>query len=161
MGAGTPIGIPIQDEHSFTPKVSPTRRVTPRLVVDNNNGPLTKRPLKRSPSHIALVIESLADAKTEPSRGLESVPPQAGLSKTTLRLFAVAAVVGALDYVGTTQPETSCPVRRRVYDTVELRGFWVGCKRRGCSCDDCHVCAPLRNVLDPAVETGTGRPGQS
>jgi hypothetical protein len=26
---------------------------------------------------------------------------------------------------------------------------------------DCHVCAPLRNVLDPAVETGTGRPGQS
>ena len=96
MGAGTPIGIPIQDEQRFTPKVSPTRRVTPCLVADNNNGPLAKRPLKRSPSHIALVIESLADAKTEPSRGLRSVPLQAGFSKTTLRLFAIAAVVGVV-----------------------------------------------------------------
>ena len=52
----------------------------------------------------------------------------------------------SLDYVGTTQHDTSCPVRRRVYDTVELRGFWVGCKRRGCSCDTCHGAWRRRTV---------------
>jgi uncharacterized membrane protein YfcA len=52
--------------------------------------------LKRSPSHIALVIESLADPKTAASAGLEGALGQTGLSKTTLRLFAVAAVVGVV-----------------------------------------------------------------
>jgi uncharacterized membrane protein YfcA len=93
MGAATPIEIPIIDEHDIPPDGGRTRKSTIRTVVANDNNALTKRPLKRSPSHIALVIESLADAKSEPSTGLGGALGQAGLGRTTLRLVAVAAVV--------------------------------------------------------------------
>jgi len=89
MGAATPIEIPIQDEQNITINVSPPRRITLRITPTNPNDLPTQRPLKRSPSHLALVIESLADAKAEP----DSAPWQAGFSKTTLRLFAAATVV--------------------------------------------------------------------
>jgi len=95
MGAATPIvGIAIP-EQDITPDGNRVRS-TPARTAANANNVLTKRPLKRSPSHIALVIESLADPKAEPSRGLALVQP--GFGKTTLRLFAVTAlvVVGAI-----------------------------------------------------------------
>jgi len=92
MGAATPIEIPIQDDRDVTIHVGPTRQMASRSIPANNNDLGTKPPLKRSPSHIALVIQSLADAKTAPSGGLESLPWQTGLGKTTLRLVAVAAV---------------------------------------------------------------------
>jgi hypothetical protein len=93
MGAATPIEIPILDEQGITPVVRRTRKPATPAVAANNNSAGTKWPLKRSPSHIALVIESLADAKPEPSVGLEGALGQARFGKTTLRLFAVAAVV--------------------------------------------------------------------
>ena len=96
MGVATPIQIPILDERAVTPDGNRTVEAASRAIAANNNGVPTKRPLKRSPSHIALVIESLADAKTEPSSGLESVPGQASLGKTTLRLFAVAALMAVV-----------------------------------------------------------------
>ena len=96
MGVATPIQIPILDERAVTPDGNRTARAASRSIAANNNDVPTKRPLKRSPSHIALVIESLADAKTEPSSGPESVPGQASLGKTTLRLVAVAALMAVV-----------------------------------------------------------------
>src|SRR5450759_1561819 len=92
MGAATPIEIPIIDEQDFTLDGGRTRQTAARTITARY-GVLTKRPLKRSPSHIALVIESLADTNTEPFGGLQSVRVQAGYRKTTLQLFAVAALV--------------------------------------------------------------------
>jgi hypothetical protein len=69
MGAATPIEIPILDEQGITPVVRRTRKPATPAVAANNNSAGTKWPLKRSPSHIALVIESLADAKPEPPLG--------------------------------------------------------------------------------------------
>src|ERR1700690_4227537 len=96
MGVATPIQIPILDERAVTPDGNRTARAASRSIAANNNDVPTKRPLKRSPSHLALVIESLADAKTEPSSGPESVPGQASLGKTTLRLVAVAALMAVV-----------------------------------------------------------------
>jgi len=96
MGAATPLGIPIPivDEQDITPNGRvPGLAVHTVSAANNNDNAPTKRPLKRSPSHIALVVESLADPKTEPSRWLESAPAQAGLGKTKLRMFAVAALL--------------------------------------------------------------------
>ena len=95
MGAATPIEIPILDEQNVVLDGGRTRKLAISEVAANNNGS-TRRPLKRSPSHIALVIESLADPKTAPSGGLQGSLGQTGLSKTTLRLFAIAAVVGVV-----------------------------------------------------------------
>jgi hypothetical protein len=52
----------------------------------------------------------------------------------------------SLDYLGTSQRGASCPTRRRVYDTAEISAFWVGCKRRGCTSDDCHRAWRRRTV---------------
>jgi uncharacterized membrane protein YfcA len=91
MGAATPIEIPILDEVDIIRDGVRRRPVTARCAVISND-PLTNRPLKRSPSHIALVIESLADAQPKPAGGLVSVPLQAGLGRTTLRLIAIGTV---------------------------------------------------------------------
>ena len=92
MGVATPIGVPTLDEQDINPDANRTGKIAARAIAANDNDVWTKRPLKRSPSHIALVVESLADPKAEPSRVLESALVQAGLGKTTLRLFAVAAL---------------------------------------------------------------------
>jgi uncharacterized membrane protein YfcA len=91
MGAATPIEIPILEEQYVKLDINRTHNTAVRVIAANTNDLGTKGPLKRSPSHIALVIESLADGKTKPTSGLESA--QAGFGKTTLRLFALAAVV--------------------------------------------------------------------
>ena len=93
MGAATPIEIPIIDERETTPDGSRPLRAIVAPIPANDNQVLTKRPLKRSPSHIALVVQSLADAKPEPVAGLERDSAHAGFGKTTLRLTALAAVV--------------------------------------------------------------------
>jgi hypothetical protein len=93
MGAATSIGIPVILEQDVRPREGRTRRTTARDIVANISDPRTQQPWKRSPSHIALVIESLADAKVEPSTGLEGARAQAGLSKTRLRLLAAAVVL--------------------------------------------------------------------
>ena len=90
MGAATPIGIPVIIEKDVTVDGLRARHTTVRGIAVNNDALRTQQPWKRSPSHIALVIESLADARAQPSGGLDA---QAGLSKTTLRLFALAAVL--------------------------------------------------------------------
>jgi uncharacterized membrane protein YfcA len=86
------------DERTIKSDGNRTLEAASRAIAANNNDVPTKRPLKRSPSHIALVIESLADAKTEPSSAPEGARVQAGLGKTTLRLSAIAAfaIVGAI-----------------------------------------------------------------
>ena len=92
MRAATPIGIEI-DERDIIIDGSRFHHAAARTIAANSSDDvLAKRPLKRSPSHIALVIESLADAKTEPSSGLEGARVQAGLGKTTLRMVAFAAL---------------------------------------------------------------------
>ena len=96
MRAATPIGIEI-DERDIIIDGSRFHNAAARTIAANSSDDvLAKRPLKRSPSHIALVIESLADAKVPPPGGLVLVQP--GFRKTTLRLFAVAvvAIAGAI-----------------------------------------------------------------
>jgi hypothetical protein len=92
MGTATPIEIPVIDEQNMTPVGIRIRQSANLVIAANTNDLGTKGPLKRSPSHIALVIESLADAKPGPTIGLERAPWQTGLGRTTLRLFALAAV---------------------------------------------------------------------
>ena len=84
MATATPIGIVI-DERDITLDYSGTRLKTVRSAVANGNGALAKRPYKRSPSHLTLVVEGPAVAKAEPSTRLAG--------KTKLWLFAVAALV--------------------------------------------------------------------
>ena len=91
MGAATPIEVPILEEQYVKLDINRTHKAAARTIAANTNDLGAKAPLKRSPSHIALVIESLADAKTKPTSGLEST--HAGFGKATLRLFALAAVV--------------------------------------------------------------------
>ena len=88
MGAPTPIGIEIAEE-DITPDCGGTRLEAACTAVANDNSVATKRPLKRSPSHLALVVEGPAAAEAEPS----GWPARAGSTKTTLWLFAVAALV--------------------------------------------------------------------
>jgi len=92
MGAATPIEIPILEEQNLAAAGSRAHTAVACTIPANSNAALTQRPLKRSPSHIALVVESLADAKSNPFGGLDSAPRQAGLGKATLRLIAVAAL---------------------------------------------------------------------
>jgi len=49
-----------------------------------------------------------------------------------------------------------CPTRRKVYDTVEVRGFWAGCKRRGCSSDWCHKSWRRRTIAGIMAGVGQG-----
>jgi len=92
MGTATPIEIPAIDDQEILPVASSVRKSANLAIVSNTGDRRIIHPQKRSPSHIALVIQSLADAKTEPSAALERTPWQAGLGKTTLRLVALAAV---------------------------------------------------------------------
>ena len=93
MGAATPIGIPFVDPRGTTPDSSgPRPRAAGVLPAGGDDAPV-QRPFKRSPSHIALVVESLADARVDATRGPEGARVAAGHGKTILRLYAVAAVL--------------------------------------------------------------------
>ena len=89
MAAATPIGIAIA-EYDITPDGRGGRLEAAYTGVANENGVLPRRPYKRSPSHLTLVVDSQVAAKAEPS-----VQPGIGAAKTKLWLLAVGAVVVA------------------------------------------------------------------
>ncbi len=94
MGAATPIGIEIAEE-DITPDGRGIRPEAACTAVANDNSGLTQRSLKRSYSHLALVEESQAAAKAEPS----GRPERARSRKATLWLFAVAGLVVAGTFI--------------------------------------------------------------
>ncbi len=86
MGAATPIvGIAIS-EQDIAPDGNPARSRPSRTAT--NNDVLTKRLLKRSPSHLALVAAGPAAVTAEPPGALAGV----GSGKKTLWLAAIAAL---------------------------------------------------------------------
>lgn len=150
MGALTPIGIAI-DEQDIAPDCRRTRQEAARTAVANDNGVLAKRPFKRSPSHLALVVEGPPAAKAEPSGRPENaralagfarqhsplelvrtvpgvLPGTVGSSKTTLGLFAVAALViaGTLIVLCPTTPNAVAGLSIRQLASIEAIVFLSG-----------------------------------
>ena len=94
MGAATPIGIELT-EQDIGPDGSGPRPSINRALATSTGDVLVKRPLKRSPSHLALVVDNPAWTKAEPA-----IQPKAARSnKAALWLFAVAGVVATVTLI--------------------------------------------------------------
>jgi uncharacterized membrane protein YfcA len=126
MSAATPIGLPIIEDQNVTIQASRDRKTAPLAIVPSKNDPQAKGAPKRSPSHIALVIQSLADAKPEAPGRVASA--QTGLGKTTLRLFAVTTFVGVVAIIASLpgQPNAVAGLSIRELASLEAIVFLSG-----------------------------------